>query len=35
MGTKMGPHYTNLFAGYVEEQIFNQFNPNQNFLAAT
>ena len=26
MGTKMGPNYANLFAGYVEEQIFNQFN---------
>ena len=25
MGTKMGPHYANLFLGYVEEQIFNQF----------
>ena len=26
MGTKMGPNYANLFAGYVEEQIFNQFD---------
>ena len=25
MGTKMGPSYANLFVGYVEEQIFNQF----------
>ena len=25
MGTKMGPNYANLFVGYVEEQIFNQF----------
>ena len=22
----MGPNYANLFVGYVEEQIFNQFN---------
>ena len=26
MGTKMGPNYANLFVGYVEEQIFNQFD---------
>ena len=26
MGTKMRPNYANLFVGYVEEQIFNQFN---------
>ena len=25
-GTKMGPNYANLFVGYVEEQIFNQFD---------
>ena len=26
MGTKMGPNYANLFVGFVEEQIFNQFD---------
>ena len=26
MGTKMGPNYANLFVGYVEEQILNQFD---------
>ena len=26
MGAKMGPNYANLFVGYVEEQIFNQFD---------
>ena len=26
MGTKMGPSYANLFVGYVEEQIFKQYN---------
>ena len=26
MGTKMGPNYANLFVGYVEEQIVNQFD---------
>ena len=26
MGTKMGPNYANVFVGYVEEQIFNQFD---------
>ena len=26
MGTKMEPNYANLFVGYVEEQIFNQFD---------
>ena len=26
MGTKMGPNYANLFVGYVEEQIFDQFD---------
>ena len=26
MGTKIRPNYANLFVGYVEEQIFNQFN---------
>ena len=26
MGTKKGPNYANLFVGYVEEQIFNQFD---------
>ena len=26
MGTKMGPNYPNLFVGYVEDQIFNQFD---------
>ena len=26
MGTKMGPNYANLFVGYVEERIFNQFD---------
>ena len=26
MGIKMGPNYANLFVGYVEEQIFNQFD---------
>ena len=26
MGTKMGPNYANLFVGYMEEQIFNQFD---------
>ena len=26
MGTQMGPNYANLFVGYVEEQIFNQFD---------
>ena len=33
----MGPNYANLFVGYVEEQIFNQFDgpKYQNFLAAT
>ena len=25
MGTKMGPSYANLFVGYVEEQIFDQY----------
>ena len=36
MGTKMGPNYANLFVGYVEEQIFNQFDgPKPELLAAT
>ena len=36
MGTKMGPNYANLFVGYVEEQIFNQFDdPKPLLLAAT
>ena len=26
MGTKMGPSYANLFVGYVEHKIFNQYN---------
>ena len=26
LGTKMGPNYANLLVGYVETQIFNQFN---------
>ena len=26
MGTKMGPSYTNLFVGYIEQQFFNQCN---------
>ena len=26
MGTKMGPNYANLFVGYVEERIFDQFD---------
>ena len=26
MGTKMGPSYANLFAGYIEHQFFNQYN---------
>ena len=26
MGTKMGPNYANLFVGFTEEQIFDQFN---------
>ena len=26
MGTKMEPSYTNLFVGYIENQIFNQYN---------
>ena len=26
MGTKMGPSYANLFAGYVELQFFNQYD---------
>ena len=26
MGTKMGPSYANLFVGYIENQVFNQFN---------
>ena len=26
IGTKMGPNYDNLFVGYVEEQIFKQFD---------
>ena len=26
MGTKMRPNYANLFVGYVEKQIFNQFD---------
>ena len=26
MGAKMEPNYANLFVGYVEEQIFNQFD---------
>ena len=26
METKMGPNYTNLFVGYAEEQVFNQFD---------
>ena len=26
MCTKMGPSYTNLFVGYIENQFFNQFN---------
>ena len=25
LGTKMGPNYTNLFVGYVEQQIFKQY----------
>ena len=26
MGTKMGPSYANLFVGYIEHKIFNQYN---------
>ena len=26
MGTKMGPSYANLFVGYIERQLFNQYN---------
>ena len=26
MGTKMGPSYANLFAGYIEHQFFNQYS---------
>ena len=26
MGTRMGPNYANLFVGYIEEQIFDQFD---------
>ena len=26
MGTKMGPSYVNLFAGYIERQFFSQYN---------
>ena len=26
IGSKIGPNYANLFVGYVEEQIFNQFD---------
>ena len=26
MDTKMGPSYANLFVGYIEQQLFNQYN---------
>ena len=26
MGTKMGPSYANRFVGYIEHQLFNQYN---------
>ena len=26
MGTKMGPSYANLFVGYIEQKVFNQYN---------
>ena len=26
MGTKIGPSYANLFVGYIEHQVFNQYN---------
>ena len=26
MGTKMGPSYVNLFVGYIEHKVFNQYN---------
>ena len=26
MGTNMGPSYANLFVGYIENQVFNQYN---------
>ena len=33
MGTKMGPNYANLFVGFVEKQIFEQYtDPNPDYL---
>ena len=33
MGTKMGPNYANLFVGFVEKQIFEQYiDPTPDYL---
>ena len=36
MGTKMGPSYTNLFLGYIENQFFNNTADfNLSYIVAT